>query len=168
MPEMTVAQFAQVKNVSRKAVFDALKHGRIRRLPNGRIDLAEALHDWEQNTNLSKGGKHPRRGGEASKSGKLDNDPTLEILADCFWEFQHRILSHAANLLIEVGLSPQQVAGFLKEKVVFDSYIMGEILGLQDEAWININCAALRLTCDEKALTNQIKAWWKESPLNES
>lgn len=167
MPQLTAQQFAEAKGVSRQAVHDALRGGRIHRLPNGKIDLAEALHDWEQNTHPGKGGDWPRRRKDASKSAKLANDPTLEIVADCFWEFQHRMLSHTANLLIEVGLSPQQAAGFLKEKVVFDAYIMGEILGLQDESWINQNCDALRLTRDQKALAKQIKAWWKESPLNE-
>lgn len=165
MSEMTIQQFAEAKGVSRQAVFDALKRGRIQRLSNGKLDYEAALNDWTENTSLSKGGKRPRQREEPSKSTKLANDHALEILADCFWEFQHRMLPHTANLLLEMGLSPQQAAGFLKEKIIFDGFIMGEILGLQDEAWINRNCDALRLTDNQTGLAKQIKRWWKESPL---
>jgi hypothetical protein len=165
MPEMTIQQFAQAKGVSRQAVFDALKRGRIQRLSNGKLDYEAALNDWTQNTHPGKGGVHQRQREEASKSTKLATDPTLEILADCFWEFQHRMLPHSARLLLEAGFSPQQAAGFLKEKVVFDAAVMGQILGLQDEPWIDRSCDALRLTGNQEGLAKQIERWWKESPL---
>jgi hypothetical protein len=166
MPEMTIKEFAHAKGVSRQAVHDALKRGRIRRLSNGKLDFEAALNDWTQNTNPFRGGVHQRQREEASKSTKLATDPTLEILTACFWEFQHRMLPHTARLLLEAGLSPQQAAEFLKEKIVFDAHIMGQILGLQNDPWIDKNCDALQLTGDQKALTVQIKRWWKESPLS--
>jgi hypothetical protein len=165
MPEMTIQQFAQAKGVSRQAVFDALRRGRIQRLSNGKIDCETALNDWTENTHPGKGGVHQRQREEASKSTKLGKDHMLEIFADCFWEFQHRMLPHTSRLLLEAGLGPQQAAHLLKEKTVFDAAVMGQILGLQDEAWIDKSCDALRLTGDQKALTEQIKKWWEESPL---
>jgi hypothetical protein len=165
MPEMTIQQFAQAKGVSRQAVFDALKRGRIQRLSNGKLDYEACLNDWTQNTHPGKGGVHQRQREEASKSTKLGKDHVLEILADCFWEFQRRMLPHTSRLLLEAGLGPQQAAHLLKEKTVFDAYIMGEILGLQDEPWIDRNCDAVRLTGNQEALAKQIERWWKESPL---
>ncbi|WP_447963983.1 hypothetical protein [Nitrospira sp. Ecomares 2.1] len=165
MPEMTIQQFAIAKGVSRQAVHDALKGGRIHRLSNGKLDYEAALNDWTHNTHPGKGGVHQRQREEASKSTKLATDPALEIFADCFWLLQRRMLPHTSRLLLEMGLSPQQAAGFLKEKVLADAYIMGQILGLQDEPWIDKNCDALRLTGNQEVLTEQIKKWWKESPL---
>ena len=54
---MTVAEYARHRGCSRRAVYDAIRAGRIARLPGGRIDPVAADRAWKVNTLPHVGGK---------------------------------------------------------------------------------------------------------------
>lgn len=62
MKEVTGVQLAEVMNVSKEAVYQATRKGRIHRLPNGKYDLDQAQVDWKRNTRARWGGKRTPRG----------------------------------------------------------------------------------------------------------
>src|SRR5437867_4358308 len=64
---MTVATYARHRNVSRRAVYDALRAGRIARLPDGTIDPAAADRAWKVNTLGHVGGKARPKGAAADR-----------------------------------------------------------------------------------------------------
>src|SRR5947208_2051676 len=59
---MTVAEYAGHRPCSRRAVYDALRAGRIARLPGGRIDSKVADRAWKVNTLGHVGGKPQPKG----------------------------------------------------------------------------------------------------------
>ena len=59
---MTVAEYAGHRRCSRRAVYDALRAGRIARLPGGRIDAKVADRAWKVNTLGHVGGKPQPKG----------------------------------------------------------------------------------------------------------
>jgi len=59
---MTVAEYARHRRCSRRAVYDALRAGRIARLPGGRIDAKVADRAWKVNTLGHVGGKPQPKG----------------------------------------------------------------------------------------------------------
>src|SRR5437762_12675380 len=59
---MTVAEYARHRRCSRRAVYDALRAGRIARLPGGGIDAKVADRAWKVNTLGHVGGKPQPKG----------------------------------------------------------------------------------------------------------
>src|SRR3989442_9132697 len=63
----TVAEYARHRRCSRRAVYDALRAGRIARLPGGRIDPVAADRAWKVNTLAHVGGKPRPKGAAADR-----------------------------------------------------------------------------------------------------
>lgn len=48
--EVTTGEYAKIRGITPQAVRKAIAQGRIRRLPNGKLDREEADRMWEENT----------------------------------------------------------------------------------------------------------------------
>ena len=126
MPEVTGVELAQHLNVSKEAVYQARKKGRITRLPNGKYDLDQALTDWHEKTHGRWGGKRISR---RERDLRLAFEPgQLELLE--FWQtvVEHAYPYVALGLATEHQMPPREVWEFIKFLAVIElEFVMREL-----------------------------------------
>jgi hypothetical protein len=68
MPLLSIRRYAEHRNISHTAVQKAIKQGRIRPAPDGRIDVEQADRDWNRNTSPVNAPKPAARAPVANES----------------------------------------------------------------------------------------------------
>ena len=69
MPLVSLRKYAEHRRVSHTAVQKAIKQGRIKTTPDGKIDVEQADREWDRNTSPVNAPKRAPRGGGGAAGG---------------------------------------------------------------------------------------------------
>lgn len=130
MSEISLSELARAKGVSRKAVYVAVRDGRITRNPNGKFHLEQTLEDWARNT-------HPFCGENHSKPQQEEERPFSHPLSNLHLAIFDTAAPLLALKLKTLGLEVEQI----HQVLLWTSWIQMESLStylpvLQDKSWI--------------------------------
>jgi hypothetical protein len=151
MPLVSLRQYAKHRGVSHTAVEKAVKQGRIRTTPDGKIDVEEADRDWHRNSSPVNAPKQDRR--SAQENDGAAHGPTyaqsravreLYLARLAKIEFEER----AAKL---VSRDEVTVAAFTKARTVRDN-----LLNISDRLAATL-AAESDPSCVHQILTDEIR-----------
>ena len=134
MQEVTGVELAEIMNVSKEAVYQATRKGRIHRLPNGKYDLEQAQIDWKRKTHSRWGGKRLPRDRREPASPLHDergsNPPEVN-----FWlKLVEQSYPHMADQFGRWGMRPAKVWNLLGMAFFLETCAVMRILEYPEDA----------------------------------
>jgi len=145
MKEVTPTQLAKFMNVTRQAVLKAERAGRIRRKPNGKFDVDQAMRDWRDNTDPARGGKRiPVT--EARQPPKVVNNEFIDFWLQLFDQSAGPL---AIELSKRTSLTPKEVWDFLGDTLLLQWVLVYEILGIPEDDLLDLHGVEGLLSNDE-------------------